>query len=52
DVDGAFAELGLTGEDVVLGPTTMPWGNRSALVRDPDGNVGNLSSRPEPDRAE
>lgn len=46
DVDGAFAELGLTDEDVVLGPTTMPWGNRSALVRDPDGNVVNLFSRP------
>jgi hypothetical protein len=26
-------------EDWVLEPTTMPWGNRSALVRDPDGNL-------------
>ncbi|WIB16183.1 VOC family protein [Curtobacterium sp. MCPF17_050] len=49
DVDGAFAELGLTGEDVVLEPTTMPWGNRSALVRDPDGNVVNLFSSPTTD---
>lgn len=32
--------------DVVLAPTTMPWGNRSALVRDPDGNVVNLFRRP------
>jgi hypothetical protein len=24
----------------------MPWGNRSALVRDPDGNVVNLFSKP------
>ncbi|NRG42325.1 VOC family protein [Rathayibacter sp. VKM Ac-2804] len=46
DVDGAFAALGLSGEDVVLEPTTMPWGNRSALVRDPDGTVVNLFSRP------
>jgi hypothetical protein len=30
----------------VLEPTTMPWGNRSALFRDPDGNLVNLFSRP------
>lgn len=52
DVDGHFAALRLADEDVVLGPTTMPWGNRSALVRDPDGNVVNLFSRPVPDHAE
>jgi len=23
-------------------PTTMPWGNRSILFRDPDGNLVNL----------
>lgn len=46
DVDRAFAELRPTSADVVLEPTTMPWGNRSALVRDPDGNVVNLFSRP------
>jgi predicted enzyme related to lactoylglutathione lyase len=46
DVDGDFARLGLDPGDVVLEPTTMPWGNRSALVRDPDGNVVNLFSRP------
>ena len=45
DVDGAFAALQLDGDDVVLEPTTMPWGNRSALIRDPDGNVVNLFSR-------
>jgi hypothetical protein len=28
--------------DVVLEPTTMPWGNLSLLVRDPDGNVVNF----------
>lgn len=49
DVDGAFSALGVDPEDVVLAPTTMPWGNRSALVRDPDGNVVNLFSRPATD---
>ncbi|MFZ7087563.1 VOC family protein [Curtobacterium sp. RRHDQ10] len=46
DVDGDFAALQPRSEDVVLAPTTMPWGNRSALVRDPDGNVVNLFSTP------
>jgi predicted enzyme related to lactoylglutathione lyase len=45
DVDGEFARLEPTSDDVVLEPTTMPWGNRSAMVRDPDGNVVNLFSR-------
>ncbi|GAA1493821.1 VOC family protein [Curtobacterium herbarum] len=49
DVDGEFARLQLGSDDVVLEPTTMPWGNRSALVRDPDGNVVNLFSRPATD---
>jgi len=52
DVDGHFAALRLADEDVVLGPTAMPWGNRSALVRDPDGNVVNLFSRPVSDHVE
>ena len=46
DVDGEFAKLQPESDDVVLEPTTMPWGNRSAMVRDPDGNVVNLFSRP------
>jgi predicted enzyme related to lactoylglutathione lyase len=46
DVDAEFARLKDFLEDVVLEPTTMPWGNRSALFRDPDGNVVNLFSRP------
>jgi predicted enzyme related to lactoylglutathione lyase len=46
DVDGEFAKLQPESEDVVLEPTTMPWGNRSAMVRDPDGNVVNLFSKP------
>jgi len=51
DVDAHLAALELASEDVVLEPTTMPWGNRSALVRDPDGNVVNLFSTPTSDQA-
>ena len=46
DVDAEFARLRDTLDDVVLEPTTMPWGNRSTLFRDPDGNLVNLFSRP------
>jgi predicted enzyme related to lactoylglutathione lyase len=46
DVDTEFARLHDVLEDIVLQPTTMPWGNRSTLFRDPDGNLVNLFSRP------
>lgn len=46
DVDAEFARLEPHLTDVVLPPSTMPWGNRSALFRDPDGNLVNLFSRP------
>lgn len=46
DVDAEFARLRDMLDDVVLEPTTMPWGNRSTLFRDPDGNLVNLFSRP------
>ncbi|MFG2573690.1 VOC family protein [Streptomyces sp. NPDC048481] len=36
---GAGADSGV---EVVAEPTTMPWGNRSLLVRDPDGNLVNF----------
>lgn len=42
DVDVEFARLNEAVEDWVQTPTTMPWGNRSALLRDPDGNLINL----------
>ena len=28
--------------EFVLEPTTQPWGNRSMLFRDPDGNLINM----------
>ena len=42
DVDAAYKELADTLGDVVQEPTTMPWGNRSLLFRDPDGNLVNF----------
>jgi predicted enzyme related to lactoylglutathione lyase len=44
DVDSLYAELAGHVGDFVNQPTTMPWGNRSLLLRDPDGNLVNLFS--------
>lgn len=43
DVDAEFARLSdLLENALVQEPTTMPWGNRSLLFRDPDGNLVNF----------
>jgi predicted enzyme related to lactoylglutathione lyase len=42
DVDGVHQNLAGFVEDFVSEPTTMPWGNRSLLFRDPDGNLVNF----------
>ena len=42
DVDAEFARLRNLVDTVVQEPTTMPWGNRSLLLLDPDGNLVNL----------
>ena len=42
DVDGVHQNLAGLVEDFVTEPTTMPWGNRSLLLRDPDGNLVNF----------
>ncbi|MHA6625200.1 VOC family protein [Pseudonocardia sichuanensis] len=42
DVDGVHRNLTGFVEDVVTEPTTMPWGNRALLFRDPDGNLVNF----------
>ena len=43
DVDAEHDRLkGELELDLVQEPTTMPWGNRSLLLRDPDGNLINL----------
>ena len=43
DVDADYGKLvDILGELVIQKPTTMPWGNRSFLFRDPDGNLVNF----------
>ncbi|MEV8047224.1 VOC family protein [Streptomyces griseoluteus] len=42
DVDSTYNNLTAFVTDFVNEPTTMPWGNRSLLFRDPDGNLVNF----------
>jgi predicted enzyme related to lactoylglutathione lyase len=43
DVDAEYERLGgQLQREVVTKPTTMPWGNRALIFRDPDGNLVNL----------
>ncbi|MFE4692910.1 VOC family protein [Streptomyces sp. NPDC056749] len=42
DVDRVHQNLAGFVTDLVTEPTTMPWGNRSLLFRDPDGNLVNF----------
>lgn len=44
DVDAERARLDDRVSDWVQEPTTQPWGNRSMLFRDPDGNLINVYS--------
>ncbi len=44
DVDQEYARLRGFVDKFVLEPTTQPWGNRSMLFRDPDGNLINFFS--------
>ena len=50
DVDATYRNLeDVIGGSVVQKPTTMPWGNRSLLFRDPDGNLVNFFTPVSPD---
>ena len=42
DVDAEYHRIQQEPTEFVNEPTTMPWGNRSLLLRDPDGNLVNL----------
>ena len=42
DVDKEYERLKTLVTEWAQEPTTMPWGNRSILFRDPDGNLVNL----------
>lgn len=46
DVDAVSQRLDGAGVEVVMPTTVMPWGNRSLLVRDPDGSLVNVFSMP------
>ncbi len=42
DVDKEYEKLKSIVSDIIQNPTTMPWGNRSFLFRDPDDNLVNF----------
>lgn len=43
DVDAEYRKLAdVIGDSLVQEPTTIPWGNRSLLFRDPDGSLVNF----------
>jgi len=42
DVDTEYERIKQITTEFVIAPTTMPWGNRSLLFRDPDGNLVNF----------
>ena len=43
DVDAVYRKIAkLVQTGLIQEPTTMPWGNRSLLFRDPDGNLVNF----------
>jgi predicted enzyme related to lactoylglutathione lyase len=42
DVDTEYERIRQVTTEFVVAPTTMPWGNRSMLFRDPDGNLVNF----------
>lgn len=42
NVDDEYERIKDFVNDIVQEPTTMPWGNRSLLFRDPDGNLINF----------
>lgn len=46
NVDNAYAELVISGVKPVTPPADRPWGQRTAYVRDPDGNLIELVQPP------
>ncbi len=45
DVDAVRTRLADAPINFVMQPTNQPWGNRSMLLRDPDGNLINIFAR-------
>jgi catechol 2,3-dioxygenase-like lactoylglutathione lyase family enzyme len=52
DVDAEHRKLESLVSEFVQKPTTMPWGNRSLLFRDPDGNLINFFTPVRPEAIE
>ena len=52
DVDRVYQNLTSFVTDFVNEPTTMPWGNRALLFRDPDGNLVNFFTPVTPEAIE
>ena len=48
DVDALLPRLAGAGGELTGGPTDMPWGQRVAHVKDPDGNAVNLTTTTAP----
>ena len=46
DVDLVCERMRGAGAEIVMPATVMPWGNRSLLLRDPDGSLVNIFSKP------
>ena len=46
DVDAEYPRIAALGAGLVLPPTTQPWGSRSMVFTDPEGNLVNVFSRP------
>jgi len=47
DVDAEYERIKALGVEWVMPPTTQPWGSRSMIFRDPEGNLINVFSRPD-----
>ena len=46
DADAEYRRIEALGVDWVLRPVTQPWGSRSMVFKDPEGNLVNVFSRP------
>ena len=46
DADAEYPRIEAFGVDWVLRPATQPWGSRSMIFKDPEGNLVNVFSRP------
>ncbi len=46
DVDKVYDTVKALAPTIIQTPTTMPWGNRSLLFHDPDGNLVNFFTKP------